>query len=212
MMQDKAVAGLLLSYLVVCGAVSAPCGQKAPISVPICALAENWKAYDGKMVQIAGFVVRFGRLTIYSACKEGGVGVFLNFADEPGLGAPFGFVRDANFALFSHYVDAGKYRPAPAGAGRQYYAYRYCKVAARFTGLFNGVSDDDAFHGRGFGNGRFPYRLIVRSVSDPIAEECPYEPEPPPEPPTAIPSPSPLTLGPPSLPPPPPAKPPQGRK
>jgi hypothetical protein len=168
-------AGGLLLWIIVFSAVRARCAEKPPIRVSICTLAQHLKSYNGKMIRVTGFVGRSEFTTIYSACgNELGVALVMRFPDEIGQHVPFRLVRDKDFKLFWQYLTEGKSIKAPGASVHILpFDFKYCTVAATFTGLFNAVSDEDALEGRGFGIGGSPFRFIVQSVSDPIAEKCP---------------------------------------
>jgi hypothetical protein len=169
-----AAAGSVLLWVIIFSAVRARCAEKAAIPVSICTLAQHWMSYNGKIVRVTGFVGRTELTTIFSACgNDLGVALVMRLPDELGRHPPFRLVQDKNFKIFWRHLNEGKPIEAPgASAHILPFDFKYCTVAATFTGLFNGVSDEDALWGRGFGIGASPFRLVVRSVSDPIAEKC----------------------------------------
>ena len=95
---------------------------------------------------------------------------------------PFQLVQDAAFQKFKHFIDHDN-APVPRIPNPQGSQVTprmvpcYCDIQVTAVGMFQAVSQENARRGQGFGNlGRSPFQLILQSVSDPEAKECPTLP------------------------------------
>jgi hypothetical protein len=132
------------------------------------------------MVKLRGSIARAEGLALYTDEKRCHTAMALRFADgHPKSRTQIQLVRDEAFRKFQFYVQAlAKEQPKPLpGIVSLYAAPQYCEIRVTVVGEFQAVSREEALHGHGFGNaGASEFQLIVQSVLDPEAKECPSPP------------------------------------
>jgi hypothetical protein len=132
------------------------------------------------MVQVRGSIVDAEGLYLSAKCERGQGGMALSFPEEnPSAPLPFRLVRDEAFQKFRYFVEHDN-APVPSILKPEnpevtpHVVPRYCSIQVTVIGIFQAVSEEEARRGRGFGHlGLSPFQLIVESVKDPEAKECP---------------------------------------
>jgi hypothetical protein len=163
---------LILGLLMVIPMASA---KEGVMRTSFCHLVRHPGRYKGKMVEFRSNI-KWG-LAVFSAsedCKDSDViGIWIAYPEGVrDRRVPFELVRDNDFRLFDDYMSA-ELPPTPGVFGPRP-PRRYCKITVTLTGLFEAVSEEEALRGRAFGHlGWFQFRLILRRVVNPVAEECP---------------------------------------
>jgi hypothetical protein len=152
--------------------------QTQPMAASICSVLERPQFYEGKVLTMKGSIDwQTETLMIYATCPgPEAVGIVLNYAAASVRPKPaFALVRNRAFQEFVHYMRArnDNWKPKRPNGLCIGCNFKYCALVATVVGRFDVVSKEKAMHGDGFGNaGRFRFRLVVESVSDPVAEEC----------------------------------------
>ena len=177
---------LLVSLALLLGVRAGLCKQPRAIETSMCAIDADPKAFNGRMVKVRGSVVRAEGIALYADDQKCHTAMALRFPDEQPRNSAPRLVHDDAFQRFLYYVQAqAKEQPKPpSGVVSLYVAPQYCDIRVTVVGKFQAVSEEKALHGRGFGNGGLSvFQLIVQSVLDPEAKECPPLPQPPSPPP-----------------------------
>jgi len=140
--------------------------RRPVLNVSICDLIRRPAFYNGKMVHVRGEYVPGPAGDLGADCT----GPYphaaaLVFTDEIGVlikpPVPFKTRYDRDMKRFLYYLNAKRKVKIPKG------------TLTPVTGRFDAVSKEDASWGRGYGEGgREPYRIVVESVSNPVAKEC----------------------------------------
>lgn len=150
-----------------------------PAETSICKIMESPFRFNGRIVRVRGDILwGLEDLDIYQDCSpEYRGGMVIQFpGDHPELKPGFHLIRDSAYEKFHYYLTAEprvKLNPPP-NVGTPTVPHRYCSMTVTVAGRFYAVSEQDAQHGRGYGNaGSARFALVVRSVSNPVAKECP---------------------------------------
>ncbi len=171
----KVVAGVLLGLGPVTGAHRAT----APTETSICKIMQDPSHFKGKVVRVKGNIFwGLEDLDIYEDCSQDyRGGMVIQFPeDHPELKPGFHLVRDAAYEKFHYYLTAEQVvKPRlPPNSLTTTVLHRYCSMTVTIIGRFYAVSKEEGLHSRGYGNaGESRFALVVKSVSDPVAEECP---------------------------------------
>ncbi|HEV2348347.1 MAG TPA: hypothetical protein VG028_00720 [Terriglobia bacterium] len=151
----------------------------APIEATICKIMQDPSHFKGKIVRVTGRIFWGMEDTdLYEDCTpQYRGGMVIQFPDDaPELKPGFHLVRDSAFEKFYYYLTAApvkKFR-LPPNVGSPWVPHRYCSMTVTITGRFYSVSEAEVLHGRGYGNaGESRFALVVKSVSNPVAQECP---------------------------------------
>jgi len=155
------------------------CEGARTIPVSLCMLDGHPKRYNGKMVQVRGSVVGAEGLYLSSKCGQGQGGMALSIPEEnSNPPSPFRLVHDEAFDRFSYLLGHlnGPFPRILNPDNTEVHPLTpcYCSIQVTVIGRFQAVSEEEARRGRGFGHlGLSPFQLIVESVKDPEAKECP---------------------------------------
>jgi len=172
----------MLSYLLlgIAFLTTGTAGGRPMLNVSVCDLVQRPAFYNGKMVRVRGKYVPGPADSIFDECHgPSPQGATLVFTNEIGVlikpPVPFKTRYDHDMKKFLYYLNARRKVKNPPGVVAAPWANRkYCLVTVTVTGRFDAVSKEDASWGRGYGEaGEYPYRIVVESVSNPVAKECP---------------------------------------
>ena len=164
--------------------VSMGAGWRQPVlRVSTCGLVRDPLAYNGKMVRVRAVTAPGPAFSLLMNCRAPYPhGIALAFTDEAPIKPPVPFKTryDRDMKKFLHYLNAKREIKLPKGWVAPPWAYaKYCKITVTITGRFDAVSREDVTWGRGYGEaGEYPYRIVVGSVANPVAKECPQSSPP----------------------------------
>ena len=176
----------MLSYLLlgIAFLTTGAASGRPMLKVSVCDLVRRPAFYNGKMVCVRGKYIPGPADSLFDECHgPSPQGAALVFTDEIGVlikpPVPFKTCYDHDMKKFLHYLNAKRKIKLPKGGVAPPWAYaKYCLVTVTVTGRFDAVSKEEAMRGRGYGEaGEYPYRIVVESISDPVAKEC-AEPSP----------------------------------
>ena len=162
-------------FLIVLAALI-PLGAQTPAKSSVCTVLGHPQAYNGQPLTLRGHVNwKTETLLIYNECHGASDGIVLVLSERDVEPRPaFDLLQNDDLDRFKEYISALVPNSTEVKNGVCIgCAWKYCRIDSTVTGRFDAVSENDARRGKGFGNaGRQRFRLVVRSIENPVAQEC----------------------------------------